>query len=168
MRSSMKERRDFVVRNYVGRSISRMTRHGLPAAKTFSGTSRVTTLPAPITARDPMVTPGRMMAPPPTQTSAPMSTGLPNSCLRRSGRVHRVHRRIDLHRRTEQREAADAYAADIEHHAVEIEEHTLAELDVGAIVAEEWRLHPHAVAAPAEELAQDSPALAWSGVPRWR
>ena len=60
--------------------ISRITRQGLPAANIPSGTSRVTTLPAPMTARDPMRTPGRMMAPPPTQTSEPISIGLPNSC----------------------------------------------------------------------------------------
>jgi len=63
--------------------ISRMMRHGFPAANTPSGTSRVTTLPAPMTARDPMRTPGRMIAPPPTQTSEPMSTGFPNSSWRR-------------------------------------------------------------------------------------
>ena len=45
--------------NYVGGSSSRITRHGLSAAKTPAGTSRVTTLPAPITARAPIVTPGR-------------------------------------------------------------------------------------------------------------
>ena len=55
-------------------AISRMTLHGLPAAKAPSGTSRVTTLPAPITARDPIRTPGRMIAPPPTQTSEPISS----------------------------------------------------------------------------------------------
>src|SRR5215471_17685448 len=49
--------------------ISRITRHGLPAANTPSGISLVTTLPAPITARDPIRTSGRMIAPPPTQTS---------------------------------------------------------------------------------------------------
>jgi hypothetical protein len=51
----------------------------LPAANVASGTSRVTTLPAPITARAPMRTPGRMIAPPPTQTSAPISIGFPYS-----------------------------------------------------------------------------------------
>ena len=39
--------------------ISRITRHGLPAANTPSGMSRVTTLPAPMTAREPILTPGR-------------------------------------------------------------------------------------------------------------
>jgi arginine decarboxylase len=39
-------------------AISRTTRHGFPAAKTESGMSRVTTLPAPITAPDPIVMPG--------------------------------------------------------------------------------------------------------------
>ena len=60
-----------------------MTRHGLPAANTASGTSRVTTLPAPITAREPIRTPARIIASPPTHTSDPMSIGLPNSALRR-------------------------------------------------------------------------------------
>ena len=46
MGSSMKCGATSLCGNYVGGSISRMTRHGLPAAKTFSGTSRVTTLPA--------------------------------------------------------------------------------------------------------------------------
>ena len=52
-------------------------------ANTASGTSRVTTLPAPITAREPMLTPARMIAPPPTQTFDPMSIGLPYSSRRR-------------------------------------------------------------------------------------
>ena len=64
--------------------ISRMTRQGLPAAKTPSGMSRVTTLPAPMTDREPIVTPGQRIAPPPTQTSEPILIGLPNSCVRRS------------------------------------------------------------------------------------
>ena len=62
--------------------ISRMTRQGLPAAKTPSGMSRVTTLPAPMTEREPIWTPGQMMAPPPTQTSEPISMGLANSGYR--------------------------------------------------------------------------------------
>jgi len=61
-----------------------MTRQGSPAANTPSGTSRVTTLPAPMTLRDPTRTPARMSAPPPTHTSAPMSMGLPYSSRRRS------------------------------------------------------------------------------------
>ncbi len=46
--------------------------------------SRVTTLPAPMTDFEPIVTPGQMIAPPPTHTSEPISMGLANSCLRRS------------------------------------------------------------------------------------
>ena len=83
--------------------ISRMTRQGLPAAKTPSGMSRVTTLPAPMTDREPMWTPGQMIAPPPTQTSEPISIGLPDSWVRRSIGVHRVRGGVDLHRRAEQR-----------------------------------------------------------------
>jgi hypothetical protein len=64
----------------------RMTGQGLPAANTSAGIARVTTLPAPITDRSPMVMPGQMMAPPPTQTSEPIETGLANSTnVRRSG-----------------------------------------------------------------------------------
>ena len=44
-----------------------ITLHGFPAAKQLSGTSFVTTLPAPITVPLPMVTPGRIIAPPPIQ-----------------------------------------------------------------------------------------------------
>src|SRR5688572_17083035 len=42
--------------------ISRMTRHGLPAAKTPGGTSRVITLPAPITLFEPTRTPASVIA----------------------------------------------------------------------------------------------------------
>src|SRR5688500_9299746 len=56
-------------------AISRITRQGFPAAKTSPEMSRVTTLPAPITAREPIRTPGQIIAPPPTQTSAPISIG---------------------------------------------------------------------------------------------
>ena len=55
------------------------SRQGLPAANTPSGTSRVTTLPAPITERAPTRTPGQRIAPPPTHTSEPISTGRANS-----------------------------------------------------------------------------------------
>src|SRR5881397_601612 len=55
--------------------MSRMTRQGFPAANTSSGISLVTTLPAPITVREPMRTPGRMNAPPPTHTSEPIWIG---------------------------------------------------------------------------------------------
>jgi len=62
-----------------------MSRHGLPAANTRSGRSLVTTLPAPMMARDPMLTPARISAPPPTQTSSPIVTGCPYSCFRLKG-----------------------------------------------------------------------------------
>src|SRR5262245_23889220 len=63
--------------------MARITRQGLPAANTPSGMSRVTTLPAPMTDRDPTFTPGQRITPPPTHTSVATSTGLPNSCCRR-------------------------------------------------------------------------------------
>ena len=76
--------------------ISRITRHGLPAARTPSGRSRVTTLPAPMTALEPIRTPGRMSAPPPTHTSEPISMGLPNSLPRRCTGVEGVHRGVRI------------------------------------------------------------------------
>src|SRR5687768_14418492 len=58
---------------------SRITLQGLPAANTSAGISLVTTLPAPITLRSPMFTPGQITALPPTHTSSPMVMGLANS-----------------------------------------------------------------------------------------
>ena len=122
----------------------------------------MTTLPAPMTVREPIVTPGQMMAPPPTQTSEPISTGLPNSCVRAQLGVHRMRGGVDLHGRAEQRVVADADLAHVEHDAVEVEEALAAEVDVRAVVAKERRLHPDIVAAGAEQLAQDAPPLGLS------
>ena len=57
---------------YVSR---RITRQGLPTANESSGISCVTTLPAPITQRSPIVTPGQITVLPPIQQSAPTVTG---------------------------------------------------------------------------------------------
>src|SRR5262249_14330409 len=73
--------------------------------------------------------------------------------------VHRVRRGVDLHRRAEQGEVPDPDPADVEHHAVEVEEDPLAQQDVRAVVAEERRLHPDAVAPRAAQGHQDPPAL---------
>ena len=53
-----------------------MGRQGLPTATTPSGMSWTTTLPPPMTARLPMVTPGRTVTPPPIQTLSPTVMGL--------------------------------------------------------------------------------------------
>lgn len=53
----------------------RRTRQGLPQAMLLSGMSRVTTEPAPITAPEPMCTPGAITAPMPIQTSSPRRIG---------------------------------------------------------------------------------------------
>ena len=53
----------------------RMTRQGLPAARTRGGRSRVTTLPAPTTVSAPIVTPGQTIAPPPSHAPSPMTIG---------------------------------------------------------------------------------------------
>jgi hypothetical protein len=54
---------------------------GLPITVTPGGTSRVTTLPAPLMASSPTVTPGSTMAPPPIPILIlrPSRTGLPLS-----------------------------------------------------------------------------------------
>src|SRR5438309_581078 len=49
-----------------------ITRHGFPAATTFSGTSLVTTEHAPTTLCAPIVTPGKIKARAPTKASSPM------------------------------------------------------------------------------------------------
>src|SRR5262249_38058895 len=63
----------------VSRAVEACPRAGLPKAAAPAGTSRVTTLPAPISASSPMDTPGRTMAPAPIQTLRPMWTGRPSS-----------------------------------------------------------------------------------------
>ena len=55
--------------------ISRITLHGTPAAKLFSGMLCVTTLPAPITQLSPTVTPGQTVTPAPNQQLFPILTG---------------------------------------------------------------------------------------------
>ena len=132
-----------------------MTRHGLPAAMTPLGTSRVTTLPAPITVLSPIVTPGKMIAPPPIQQSDADANGLAIFALAALGGVERVRGSVDLHRRSEPRERADAHLAHVEHDAVEVEVDAFSQVHVRAVVAEERRLHPHAVASAAEKLLEE-------------
>src|SRR5690625_6941705 len=55
--------------------ISRITLHGLPAAKLLLGISFTTTLPAPITQLSPIVTPGQTTTFAPSQQSLPTLTG---------------------------------------------------------------------------------------------
>ena len=144
--------------------IARMTRQGLPTARTPSGMSRVTTLPAPMTDREPTRTPGQRIAPPPTHTSAPISIGLANSCFRRSTSVHRMRGRVNLNCRAELRVFANSHLAHVEHDAVEVEEHPLPEQDVRAVVAEKRRLHPDCLTPGPEQVSQDTPPLVLLGL----
>lgn len=57
-------------------SSSLMSRAGTPPTRLLSGTSFVTTAPAAMTTLLPMLTPGRMVHPPPVQTSLPMVMGM--------------------------------------------------------------------------------------------
>jgi hypothetical protein len=54
---------------------SLMTRQGFPTATRLARTSRTATLPAPITVLSPIVTPGQIKQPPPSQTLCPIVTG---------------------------------------------------------------------------------------------
>ncbi len=60
---------------YFSSVTDRIVRQGLPTATTFAGISLVTTLPAPIIALSPMVTPGRTVTLPPNHTLLPMEIG---------------------------------------------------------------------------------------------
>ena len=53
----------------------RITQQGFPHAIVLSGMFLVTTLPAPITTFSPIVTPGKIMVPPPIHELSLMDTG---------------------------------------------------------------------------------------------
>lgn len=97
-----------------------MTRQELPPAKTPSGMSRVTTLPAPMTLREPIMTPGQMMAPADSHVR-PDHDGLAEFSRAANLRVERVPGRVDLDSRAEQRVVPELDFTDIQDHAVEVE-----------------------------------------------
>src|SRR5690554_1517655 len=68
--------------------------------------------------------------------------------------VERMQRGVDLNGRAKAAVAADAYTADIEYHAIEVEEDITAQLDVGAVVAEKGRLDDDGISSAGEELFQ--------------
>ena len=55
-----------------------ITRQGFPTATQSAGMERVTTLPAPMTLLRPIVTPGKIMAPPPIHTLSSIFMGSAN------------------------------------------------------------------------------------------
>src|SRR5450432_648364 len=63
----------FLTHPVMGGVLGRRTRHGLPAAMTFGGTSFVTTEQAPITLPAPIVTPGMTKARAPMKASSPIA-----------------------------------------------------------------------------------------------
>lgn len=71
---------------------------------------------------------------------------------------------VDLHGRAEHGVVADGDRGHVEHHAVEVEEHPLAEQDVDPVVAEERRLQSYRVAVPAEQLPQEAAAFLRHGL----
>ena len=128
-------------------------RAGLPATVAPAGTSRVTTLPAPISASSPTVTPGSTIAPPPIHGLA----GFPAFAALRG--IARVVGRVDLHRGADLRAVADLHAHHVEDHAVEIEEHAAAQMHVEAVVAMEGRPDLAAFARGAQSLGEQGVAL---------
>jgi hypothetical protein len=96
----------------------------------------VTTLPAPISALSPILTPGRIIAPRPIHTLRPMRIGRPNSnpeaLLTASQWVIGGE---DLNPWPDPRLFTNDDLYDIEDHAVEVQEHTRTETDVEALVA---------------------------------
>jgi len=69
-----------------------------------------------------------------------------------AARIKGMHWGQHLHARPEQRVVTDTDTADIKDYAVKIEENPFTQLDVGAVVAIKWRLHPHRIAALTENL----------------
>ena len=103
-----------------------------------SGISLTTTLPAPITQRLPMVTPGQTMTPAPSQQSSPMVMGKPVSTgLRRFHIIDGVVRGYQLAVRTYQGAVADGNPAFIEHRGAIVDEYILTHLDAVTMVAVE-------------------------------
>src|SRR5262249_56140653 len=74
-----KERRVSRQHNHFGGFLDLITRQGLPAAITSSGTSSVTTEQAPTILRAPMAIPGMTNARAPTKASSPIVIGPANS-----------------------------------------------------------------------------------------
>ena len=73
--------------------------------------------------------------------------------------IERVQRRQNLHAGTEERVVPDMYVAYIEHDAIEVEEYARTEMDVGAVVTVERRLHPYAVAASAKKIPENPSSI---------
>src|SRR5690606_34531747 len=62
--------------------------------------------------------------------------GLGRLEARTAGRgLQRVGGRVDVHARAEQHVAADVHFRGVENHAVKVEKHSVAQVDVGAVVA---------------------------------
>ena len=128
---------------------------GLPTTVAPGATSRVTTAPAPTRASSPIRTPGRMIAPPPIHTLAPMLIGRPNSSPdARSAGIARMVGGQDLHARSDLGLGADGHRHDVEDHAIEVQEGAIAETDVEAVVAVERRPDRRAPACEGQALGQ--------------
>ena len=72
----------------------------------------------------------------------------------------------ELDGRSNQRVGTDADLRRVQEHAVHVDKRHCAEMDVHAVVAEEWRFDPHTVAHASEELREDR--VTPRRVDRWR
>ena len=88
-----------------------------------------------------MVTPGRIMAPPPIQTSLPIRTAEFDAAAPRLGIAGMIGG-VDLRGGSDLRSIADGHFDDIQDDAIEVQENLIAEPDVVAEVAEKrWADH---------------------------
>src|SRR5579883_333148 len=67
-------------------------------------------------------------------------------------------RGVDLHGRANQCASANAHFADVQHHTIEVEVDAFAEMNLGAVVAIEWRLKPDRIATGAEKCDKEQSA----------
>src|SRR5690606_18519470 len=73
--------------------------------------------------------------------------------------IQRMGGGIDLHCRANQHVVADLHLGTVQYHAIEVEEDGLAQVNVAAVVALEWRLDPDLAAAGTEQFSQQIAAF---------
>lgn len=117
-------------------------RAGTPATLAPGGTSRVTTLPAPITASLPIVTPSKIRAPAPTQTLSSMTIPnfvTPDSTRGRAVAMGNVIRRNDRYRSCDAHAGPDRHISNAVDDRKRIDAHEVADPD-RAPIAQDHRI----------------------------
>ena len=119
----------------------------------------MTTLPAPITAFSPIVTPPSTITPPPSHAPAPIAIGRPDSQPGAPLRgVERMVGAEELHGGADEHLVADRDLAGVDEERPEVHEHARADVDVEAVVDLHRRHDVAALAERAEQLEQRPPA----------